>query len=136
MSKDPNLVYESPAPFVDVVTIFMILVLCPPAIVFFLTRIKDFPILMSFLVLLMVLVILSIGMEKIAVEKDSFTLTKRKFLLPALTKKYTIPFAKVQEIEAWLPLTQMGEVGTIAPEAILIPEHRLLISPLMIAREQ
>jgi len=111
MTKDHNLVYESPASFVDVVTLFAILAVCPTAIVFFLTRIKDFPILMSILILICSLVILSIGISSITVEKDSFTIIKGKFLLPRFTKVYTFPFTSVKEIEAWLPLTQMKEIG-------------------------
>jgi len=50
-------------------------------------------------------------MEKIRVEKDRFTIINRKFLLPGLTRNYTFPFSSVAEIEAWLPLSQLKEVG-------------------------
>jgi hypothetical protein len=81
MTQDPNLVYESPAPFVDIVTIFAILVVGP------------------------------VGITKIIVERDCFTIIDRRFLLPFFTRVYTFPFASIKEIEAWLLLTQMKEIG-------------------------
>ncbi|HEV2480615.1 MAG TPA: hypothetical protein VGS79_13155 [Puia sp.] len=127
MNDASHVVYDSKYSFLGILTMTGFMVFSAVLLPLSLTRFNDFPVPVSLFAFLMLGIFFGAAMQKIVVEKDRFTIVTWR-LVPVLRRQKMFLFSDVLSIEAYLPLTQGGDLDQ--------KEWNLLHGPLMQKREK